>query len=364
MKCTVEKELLLPHLQRVCNVVSRKAALPILSMIHVKAEKDSLILRTTNLEIELESTLKANVEESGTTTIPAKSLLALVSKLNGTEVSFHSNKKFQSTIQCGNAEFKLLGLDPKDFPEVFTFESKRKITLEQKLLSRMIDSVAFAVSIDDSRKTLQGILLSVKDGVLTAVSTDGKRLALVETQIEDNTANGDIIVPLQTALEIKRLLGKEGVVELGIDDKTIRVQIENTVMLSKLIKGIYPNFQQIIPSNFQKEVELPRNTVQQALELVAVPQTEVADGVKLTLHRNKLELYTQNSSIGEGRDVVDINYGYEDEISLVFNTAFLLDPFRYTDKENFRMKIIDPTSPVALEDGTGFLYVVMPLRKK
>jgi DNA polymerase III subunit beta len=354
MKCTVEKELLLTHLQRVCNVVSRKAALPILSMIHVKAEKDSLILRTTNLEIELESTLKANVEESGTTTIPAKSLLALVSKLNGTEVSFHSNKKFQSTIQCGNAEFKL----------VFTFESKRKITLEQKLLSRMIDSVAFAVSIDDSRKTLQGILLSVKDGVLTAVSTDGKRLALVETQIEDNTANGDIIVPLRTALEIRRQLGKEGMVELGIDDKTIRVQIENTVMLSKLIEGIYPNFRQIIPSNFQKEVELPRNAVQQALELVAVPQTEVADGVKLTLHRNKLELYTQNSSIGEGRDVVDINYGYEDEISLVFNTAFLLDPFRYTDKENFRMKIIDPTFPVALEDGTGFLYVVMPLRKK
>ena len=350
MKCTVEKELLLTHLQRVCNVVSRKAALPILSMIHVKAEKDSLIFRTTNLEIELESTLKANVEESGTTTIPAKSLLALVSKLNGTEVSFHSNKKFQSTIQCGNAEFKLLGLDPKDFPEVFTFESKRKITLEQKLLSRMIDSVAFAVSIDDSRKTLQGILLSVKDGVLTAVSTDGKRLALVETQIEDNTANGDIIVPLRTALEIRRQLGKEGMVELGIDDKTIRVQIENTVMLSKLIEGIYPNFRQIIPSNFQKEVELP--------------QTEVADGVKLTLYRNMLKLYIQNSSIGEGRDVVDINYGYEDEISLVFNTAFLLDPFRYTDKENFRMKIIDPTSPVALEDGTGFLYVVMPLRKK
>lgn len=364
MKCTVEKELLLTHLQKICNVVNRKAALPILSMIHVKAEKDSLILRTTNLEIELESTLKANIEEAGTTTIPAKSFLALVSKLNGTEVSFNSNKKFQSTIRCGNAEFKLLGLDPKDFPEVFPFENKRKITLEQKELARIIDSVAFAVSMDDSRKTLQGILLSVKEGVLTAVSTDGKRLALIEAQIDSASENGDIIVPLRTALEIKRLLSKEGVVELGIDERSIRVQIGNTVILSKLIEGIYPNFRQIIPANFQKEVEIPRNAVQQALELVAVPQTEVADGVKLTLRRNELELYTQNTSIGEGRDVVEINYDYEEEIALNFNISFLLDPFRNSEKENLRLKIINPASPVALEDGTGFLYIVMPMRNK
>ena len=364
MKCTVGKELLLTHLQKVCNIVSRRPVLPILSNVRIEAEDNILNLKATDLEITIRTELRADVEYSGVTTLPAKSLLALVSKLNGDKVEIDCGDNHHATIKCGSAEFLLKGLDPVDFPDDPLFESKRKIRLTQLELGRMIDYVSYAVSQDSSRKTLQGILFSVKSSILTTAATDGKRLAFVEKEVEESSGDGDIILPSRNALELRRLLGEEGTSELEISERYIRVRFSDTLLYSKLVEGSYPNFRQIIPSNFQKEVELPRNAVQQALELVAVPQTEVADGVKLTLHRNKLELYTQNSSIGEGRDVVDINYGYEDEISLNFNIAFLLDPFRYTDKENFRMKIIDPTFPVALEDGTGFLYVVMPLRKK
>ena len=180
MKCTVGKEALLTHLQKVCNIVSRRPVLPILNNVRLEAEDNILNLKATDLEITIRTELRADVEYSGVTTLPAKSLLALISKLPGSRVEIDCGDNHHATIKCGSAEFLLKGLDPVDFPDDPLFESKRKIHLPQPELGRMIDYVSYAVSQDSSRKTLQGILFSVKGSILTTVATDGKRLAFVE----------------------------------------------------------------------------------------------------------------------------------------------------------------------------------------
>ena len=174
MKCTVEKEALLTHLQKVCNIVSRRPVLPILNNVRLEAEDNILNLKATDLEITIRTELRADVEYSGVTTLPAKSLLALVSKLKGDKIEIDCGDNHHAAIKCGSAEFLLKGLDPVDFPDDPLFESKRKIRLTQPELGRMIDYVSYAVSQDSSRKTLQGILFSVKGSILTTVATDGK----------------------------------------------------------------------------------------------------------------------------------------------------------------------------------------------
>ena len=331
MKCTVGKEALLTHLQKVCNIVCRRPVLPILSNIRLKADDNVLNLKTTDLDITISTELRADVEYSGVTTLPARSLLALVSKLNGDKVEIDCGDNHHATIKCGSAEFLLKGLDPVDFPDDPLFESKRKIRLPQPELGRMIDYVSYAVSHrmidyvsyavcqDSSRKTLQGILFSVKGSILTTVATDGKRLAFVEKEVEESSGDGDIILPSRTALELRRLLGEEGTVELEISERHIRVRFSDTLLYSKLVEGSYPNFRQIIPGSFQKMLDIPRDAVMQTLDLLAVPLTADISNLKLTFKRGELEFFSRNDTVGEGKDRLEVAYDYDDPLEITFN---------------------------------------------
>ena len=180
MKFKTKRELLVKALSKVCNIIGNKTTLPILANVLLEAEEGRLSLTATDLEIRIATSIEADVESAGKTTLPAKRLLGLVSKFKGAEVEFDTNEKFHTVINCGTANFMIMGLDPEDFPEETEFSARRSIKLKQNELSRMIDYISYAASLDDSRKVLQGILLSVKDGNFTAVATDGKRLALVK----------------------------------------------------------------------------------------------------------------------------------------------------------------------------------------
>ena len=364
MKCSVSKEVLSAHLQKVCNIVSRRPVLPILNNVRLEAKENILNLKATDLEITIRTELRADVEYSGETTLPAKSLLALVSKLKGDKIEIDCGDNHHAAIKCGSAEFLLKGLDPVDFPDDPLFESKRKIRLTQPKLGRMIDYVSYAVCQDSSRKTLQGILFSVKGSILTTVATDGKRLAFVEKEVEESSGDGDIILLSRTALELRRLLGEEGTVELEISERHIRVRFSDTLLYSKLVEGSYPNFRQIIPGSFQKMLDIPRDAVMQTLDLLAVPLTADISNLKLTFKRGELEFFSRNDTVGEGKDRLEVAYDYDDPLEITFNYQLLQAPFRYVREDQFRLQMNGASSPVMIEDGKGFHYVLMPLRVK
>lgn len=365
MKIKVQKESFLKALQKVSNIIGSRTTLPVLANVLMEAADGKLTLTTTDLELRLTTEMEAEVEEAGKTTLPAKKLLGLVSKFRNGVVTIDSNENHHSTIQCGTVSIMLLGLNPDDFPVSPEFEVTRNVKIKQNEMAAILDRISYAASTDDSRKVLQGILLSIKESKITAVATDGKRLALVERSLEEAPTgeDGDIIITLKSANELKRIIGSEGDVLIEIGEKQITFRVDGTVIISKLIEGTYPNYRQVIPNSFKKTIDLPAEPFIYAIEILSVTLSEASSpNIKLTFDANKL-LFEANSSIGEGSESIDI--AYEDEkMSASFNPNFLLDPFKHLPVEKVVLKINDVVSPIAIESGDGFLYVIMPMRNK
>ena len=366
MKVNVKKDAFFNALQKVSNIIGSKTTLPVLANVLLEADNGKLTLTTTDLELRIVTSIDAEIEIPGSTTLPAKRLLGLVSKFKGENVLLESNEKHHTQISCGTANFMILGLSPEDFPVPVEFEMKRSLKIKQSDFARILDRISYAVSMDDSRKVLQGVLLSVKEGNLTAVATDGKRLALVEKQLEDlaEGSDGDVIITIKVANEVKRMLEKDGEVIMDIGEKQVLFKLKETMIYSKLIEGNYPNYRQVIPASFSKNIIVPSTDFVDALEIVSVPLFDASSSfVKITFMQNKL-LFEANSNIGEGKEYINIDYTEPEEISLSFNPQFLSDPFKHIGVDKVTVKINDAYSPIALESGDGFLYVIMPMRSK
>ena len=259
----------------------------------------------------------------------------------------------------------LLGLNPDDFPILTTFEVIRTIQMKQADLAELIEKISYAVSVEDSRKVLQGILLSVHEGKITAVATDGKRLALTEKMLDNvpEGSDGDIIITLKSAQELKRVMDKTSDVTMEIGEKQITFHLGDTTITSKLIEGVYPNYRQVIPASFKKNIGIQCDQFIYALELLSVTLADSTSPlVKLTFKDNQLR-FDANSNIGEGNESIAIEYEGE-EMSASFNPHYLLDPFKHLPNDQMFLKINDVVSPIALETADGFLYVIMPMRNK
>ncbi len=365
MRISIKKDVLLKALQKVCNIIGSRTTLPILANVLIETGEDGkLTLTTTDLELRISTRVEADIQEAGSTTIPAKRLIGLVSKFKNEDVLIETNENHHSKITCGTAEFMLLGLDPRDFPAPVAFEPQRKLKLKQADFSRIIDRISYAASFDDARKFLHGILLSVKEGNLTAVATDGKRLALVEKLLDEapEGSDGDIIITIKAAAEAKRVMEKEGDIFIEIGNNQVIFRIGDTVITSKLIEGAYPQYRQVIPTAFSKQVELPCRAFVDALEIVSIPLFDSSAYVKLTFSANQLKFEANSINIGEGHETIPVEYGFED-VSVSFNPQFLADPFKRLDVEKVTMKMNDAMSPIAIKSNDGFLYVIMPMRK-
>lgn len=365
MKISIKKDALLKALQKICNIIGNKTTMPILANVLIETGADGkLTMTTTDLELRISTRVEAEIAEPGATTIPAKRFLGLVAKFKGDTVTIESNENHHSKITCGTAEFMLLGLDPADFPAPVDIEVQRKLKLKQSDFSRIIDRISYAASNDDARKFLHGILLSVKEGNLTAVATDGKRLALVEKLLEEapEGSDGDIIITIKAALEAKRSMEKDGEIFIEIGTNQVIFRIGDTVITSKLIEGTYPHYRQVIPTVFSKQVELPCRAFIDALEIVSVPLFDASAYVKLTFFNNQLRFEANSINIGEGHESIPVEYAY-DEVSVSFNPQFLADPFKRLDVETVTLTMNDATSPIAIKSNDGFLYVIMPMRK-
>ncbi len=365
MKTSVKRESLLKALHRVCNIVSGKSAMPVLANVLIEAEGSGLTLSTTDIELRLRTSLEATVDEPGRTTLPAKKLLNLVSKFEGETVSLDSDANHHCAIKCGNSDFTLLGLDPEGFPKPADFAPLRSLKLKQPELARIIDSISYAVNLEDSRKALHGLLLSVKDGNLTAVATDGKRLALVEKMLEAGSSgqDGEIIMTQKSANEAKRLLEKDGDAVLEIGERQIVLKAGPTTLSAMLIEGIYPNYRQAIPAAFSKKVEIPCAQFRRALETIGITISDAMPAMKLTLKSGKMLFESNCAGLGEGRQTVEVPYE-GDAVEFSLNPDLLSDPFKHMDAEKATMKLNDGSSPLSIESGDGFLYVIMPMRGK
>lgn len=364
MKFSVNREKFAKALQRVNSIIGSRSMLPILGNVMLKAENNQLSLTTTDLEIRISTTLEATIEADGETTVPARKLAALVGCFTAADVSIEVGENNHMKIKCGSSNFTLLGLATADFPEIVPFEALREIKIKEIDFKRMLNAISYAVSPDDSRKVLTGILLSTRDNAVTLVATDGKRLAVQEKNLEViDGEDGDAIIPLKAANEVKRLLDGDAVLTVKIGEKQCRFESANFVLSSKLIEGNYPNYRQVIPASFSRSVEVDAGKLLAKIETVSQVLSDSSAYIVLTFEDNKLKLQASSSEVGEGSDYVEIEYA-GDKIDFSFNPSFLADPLKFCDADKISVKMNDSFNPVAIEGNEGFLYVIMPIRKK
>ena len=214
MKITIAKDQIIAGLQAVQNVVSTRTTLPILSNVLIKADKGRVEFTATDLDVTVACSVEAKVEKSGATTVPVKKLFGIVRELNG-EIEIETDEKNVTSIRSGGSFFKIHGLAADEFPPLPKFKDDKKVALPQETVRAMLKKTSFAVSTDESRYVLNGIYISLKEGKMTLVATDGRRLALVDEEVElaENTT-GEFIVPAKAVNELTRLLQSTGDVEL------------------------------------------------------------------------------------------------------------------------------------------------------
>ncbi len=362
MKITVAREGLLKALQRIISTVGSRSTLPVLGNVLLETSGGKLVLTTTDLEIRITTDLEAAVEKEGRTTLPAKKLLALVGKFFDDEVSIESDERHHAAIVCGTSKFKLLGIAPADFPEPPEFTPVREIKFKGADIKRMLSQIIYAASLDDSRMVLHGVLICLREHMVTMVATDGKRMALVERAPGEFTgADGSAIIPLRAAGELRKLADADETVELAIGEKQAMFKTDSTILVTKLIDGNYPNYRQVIPASFATTLEVPAIPFMQKVELVSQVLANSSSYITLTFEENQLKIQAESSEVGEGSAIQEINYSGE-RIDTSFNPAFLMDPLRCSEVEQVTIKINDGFSPVAIQGGEGFLYIIMPMR--
>ena len=215
MNLTITKEQILNGLQAVQNVVSTRTTLPILSNVLLRAEGDRLEFTATDLDVTVACSVEAKVKKGGATTVPVKKLFGIVRELNGSEIDMEVDEKNVCSVRCGSSFYKIHGLAADEFPPLPKFKDDKKVTLPQETVKAMMRKTSFAISTDESRYVLNGIFISLKDHKMTMVATDGRRLALVDEEVDiSEKSQGEFIVPAKAVNELNRLLQEKGDVEI------------------------------------------------------------------------------------------------------------------------------------------------------
>jgi DNA polymerase III subunit beta len=368
MNLTITKEQILNGLQSVQNIVSTRTTLPILSNVLLRAEGNRLELTATDLDVTITCTVEATVTKPGATTVPVKKLFGIVRELSNPEIEIEVDDKNVCAIRSGSSFFKVRGLGAEEFPPFPQFKEDKKVALPQEKIRGMLRKTSFAISTDESRYVLNGIFMSLKEHKFTMVATDGRRLALVDEEVDiSEKSQGEFIVPAKAVNELNRLLTDKGEVEIKYSENQAAFTLKeekgfNILVITKLIEGNYPNYQQVIPKETKERVPLSREEFLHALRRAELMTSEKQNSVKLNFTKNNLAITANSPDVGEARESMAIQYKGKD-MAIAFNPGYVIDPLNaLTTEDEVYLELIDELSPGVMKVKTAFLYVVMPMR--
>lgn len=362
MKFRITKENFLSGLQQVQHVVSTRTTLPILSNVLIEARGNELQLTTNDLDVGVSARVPAEVESEGATTLPARRLVNIVKELPAKEVSVEVDKDHVSSIHCGPSYFKILGLTHEEFPALPNFENAKEFQFPQKQLKDGLKKTSYAISTDETRYVLNGVFFAFENNTLTLVATDGRRLAMVDHELEFPKSNEvSVIVPTKAVQELQRLLGDEGDVTIAIAENQISFRLEKLVLVSRLIEGNYPNYRQVIPDRTVDRITLERETLLETVHRVSLLTSDKSHSVKIAFSEDNIDVIANSPDVGEARESIPVQYK-GNEFAIAFNPEFLMAPLRNLDTDEIFLHLIDEMSPGVIKINTPFLYVLMPMR--
>lgn len=370
MKLTIERAALLRSLNHVQSVVERRNTIPILSNVLIKAEDGALSLATTDMDLEINESVAANISDAGSTTAPAHTLHDIVRKLpDGSDVELALNAEgTQMTVKAGRSQFKLSCLPITDFPEIGAGDLPTSFSLPAADLRALIDRTKFAMSTEETRYYLNGIYLheAEQEGVpvLRAVATDGHRLARFEMPLPEG-AKGmpGIIIPRKAIGELRKLSEDAAdAISITLSENKIRFAFDHIILTSKLIDGTFPDYQRVIPEGNDKIVEVDSKLLTAAVDRVSTISDGKSRAIKINMNGKLMTISASSAEAGSATEEVEVNG--ETDIEIGFNAKYLLDITSQIEGEGCRFTLADPASPTIIQDNSdpSALYVLMPLR--
>ena len=362
MKFRISKEAFLDGLQKVQHVVSSRTTLPILSNVLLVAKDGRIQFTTTDLDVGITGSVEAQIDKEGATTLPAKRLVSIVRELPASEVEVSVDAKNHASIRSGPSFFKIIGLGEAEFPPLPDFAGAREFKIPQLVLRDGLKKTFYAISTDETRYVLNGIFTSFRDGKMTLVATDGRRLAMVDADLEFPASHEtDVIIPTKAVQELQRLLGDAGDVLVKLSDSQISFTVGDSLLCSKLIEGNYPNYRQVIPGDSNERVVISREALLETVRRVSLLSSEKSNSVKLVFSENRIEVTANSPDVGEAQESMDVIY-QGPPMQIAFNPEFLQAPLRNLDSDDVYLDLIDEMSPGVLRIEGTFLYVLMPMR--
>jgi DNA polymerase-3 subunit beta len=314
------------------------------------------------LEVGIRCRVEARVERAGSTTLPARKFVSIIRELPSSEITIDVDSKNAASIRCGASYFKVYGLPKEDFPPFPSFEEENSLTLKQAELRDGLRKTSYAISSDEARFVLNGILFSLTENKLTLVATDGRRLALFDNELEfPKSHERDFILPTKAVTELQRLLSDDGDVVISSSANLVSFNLNGSQLVSKLVDGNYPNYRQVIPGEAKERVALEREAFLNCVRRVSLLSTDKTSSVRLTFTKNNLDISANTPDVGEAKESMSLNYKGPD-MSIAFNPEFLMDPLRNLPNDEVYLELIDEMSPGVIKIQTPFLYVFMPMR--
>jgi DNA polymerase-3 subunit beta len=366
MKATIERATLLRSLGHVQSVVERRNTIPILSNVLIEAgDEGSLRLMATDLDLQVDESVPANVSQSGAITVSAHTFFDIVRKLpEGSQVEL-SAAEGKMQVVAGRARFNLSTLPRDDFPVIAEGDLPTRFELPAATLRQIIDKTKFAISSEETRYYLMGIFLHVADDLLKAAATDGHRLARITLPKPDG-ADGmpDVIIPRKCVTELRKLLDElEGTVEISLSATKVRFGLGSAVLTSKLIDGTFPDYNRVIPTGNDKLLKLDPKTFSAGVDRVSTIASEKTRAVKMSVDRDKVTLSVTSPENGLAVEELAADYG-SDSIEIGFNARYLMDILGEIDGDTVEVHLADAAAPTLLRenDKANALYVLMPMR--
>jgi DNA polymerase-3 subunit beta len=365
MKAILPRKRFYEAVQIASRAVTGRSSLPILNNVYIRGEGDALTISATDLEMGIECTTAAEVKEEGRVTAPAKVLAEILSTLPDVDVNIELSEKGALKVTCGASDYDILTLPPDEFPLLPEVEGNARVTLPQAKLRQMIRQTIYAVSADDTRPIMTGLLMVIKGEEMKFVATDTYRLAMRTAAVPGSQGEAYAIVPSRAMNELQRMLSGEDdlPVEILVGENQIKFATDHTTLISRLIEGQFPNFERVVPKEYKRKWSLEVDAFQDAVRRAAIVARENAHRVALKTIDDKLAISSESGTIGKAYEEVEL-VREGDDLEIAFNARFLLDTIAAVDTDGLHIELQGPHNPGVVKpaDGEDYLCVIMPMQ--
>ena len=368
MRFKTNKAKLSTVVSRLQSIVPPKSTIPILSNILFELEGDKLELKVTDLDVSMTSSIDVEILDSGSITVPAKVFSEIVRELPDYELEIVASEN-RMEIKCGSGVYKLSGFSAEDFPKLPDIHPGRQVKVDAQSFYKLVKKVLFAVSKDETRPALNGVLWHTSEEGLNLVATDGHRLAKVtRSDIKITGYKEDIIIPPKVLDNLVKLTSEDtGEIGVILNEKSIVFVLGDSVITSRLLEGPYPNYEQVVPKENNKVMLVEKEILQAAVRRVSILSNSLTRQVKFSIKNNSLELSATNFDFGgEAKESLEVSYS-DEKMDIGYNANYILDVVKQIDDDEVRFELDNPTTAVLIKpqkqsEQESCMFLVMPLR--